>query len=413
LFDDVEREIESIVLPQWGAVRRAAGAAPWLVLDDASAPVVPVHVFLTDFVARDNSPKSVRSYAFGLLRWWRWLHAVGVDWNKATPAEGRDLVLWLRQTSKPRNLPRTKSLSTAGTINPITRKRYLDDQYAIRTIRHSNAVVRAFYEFWIERGEGPLINPIPLDLNRGRPYAHHNPMLPFRPEGRIRYNPKLPKQHPREIPDERWRDLFKVLRSNRDRALLSLVVSNGARAQEILDIRMADVDWGDQLVRVTRKGTRAEQWLPASPDAFVWLRLYIADLGERLEPDEPLWHTRRRRDHGVGLRRQPLSYEALRKVLTRANDALCTNWTMHDLRHTAALRMARDENLSARDVQTILGHAHLSTTADIYLIEDQDEVIRRVRRHLAEREQIAVQPEPEVAAGYDPVILNILFGGPR
>lgn len=413
MFDDVEREIESIVLPQWGAVRRAAGAAPWLVLDDASAPVVPVHVFLTDFVARDNSPKSVRSYAFGLLRWWRWLHAVGVDWNKATPAEGRDLVLWLRQTSKPRNLPRTKSLSTAGTINPITRKRYLDDQYAIRTIRHSNAVVRAFYEFWIERGEGPLINPIPLDLNRGRPYAHHNPMLPFRPEGRIRYNPKLPKQHPREIPDERWRDLFKVLRSNRDRALLSLVVSNGARAQEILDIRMADVDWGDQLVRVTRKGTRAEQWLPASPDAFVWLRLYIADLGERLEPDEPLWHTRRRRDHGVGLRRQPLSYEALRKVLTRANDALCTNWTMHDLRHTAALRMARDENLSARDVQTILGHAHLSTTADIYLIEDQDEVIRRVRRHLAEREQIAVQPEPEVAAGYDPVILNILFGGPR
>lgn len=86
---------------------------------------------------------------------------------------------------------------------------------------------------------------------------------------------------------------------------------------------------------------------------------------------------------------------------------------MHDLRHTAALRMARDANLSARDVQTILGHAHLSTTADIYLIEDQAEVIRRVRRHLAEREQIAAQPEPEVATGYDPAVLNILFGGPR
>ena len=413
MFDDVERDIESIVLSKRGAVRPAAGAVPWLVFDDAGAPVVPVRIFLTDFVARDNSPKSVRSYAFGLLRWWRWLHAVGVDWDKATPIEGRDLVLWLKQTSKPRNVTRTKSRTLAGAVNPITRKRYLDDKYAIRTIRHSNAVVRSFYEYWIERGEGPLINPIPLDPTHGRPHAHHNPMLPFRPEWRIRYNPKLPKQHPREIPDERWRDLFKALRSNRDRALLSLVVSNGARAQEILDIRMADVDWGDQLVRVTRKGTRAEQWLPASPDAFVWLRLYVADLGERLEPDEPLWHTRRRRDHGVGLQYQPLSYEALRKVLTRANDALSTNWTMHDLRHTAALRMARDANLSARDVQTILGHAHLSTTADIYLIEDQAEVIRRVRRHLAEREQIAAQPEPEVATGYDPAVLNILFGGPR
>jgi len=30
---------------------------------------------------------------------------------------------------------------------------------------------------------------------------------------------------------------------------------------------------------------------------------------------------------------------------------------MHDLRHTAALRMARDEALSLRDVQAILGHA--------------------------------------------------------
>jgi integrase/recombinase XerD len=33
--------------------------------------------------------------------------------------------------------------------------------------------------------------------------------------------------------------------------------------------------------------------------------------------------------------------------------------------------MARDENLSLTDVQFILGHAHPSTTANIYLVEDQ------------------------------------------
>lgn len=38
-----------------------------------------------------------------------------------------------------------------------------------------------------------------------------------------------------------------------------------------------------------------------------------------------------------------------------------------------------------RDVQTILAHAHLSTTAEIYLVEQQAEVIRRVQRHLTER----------------------------
>lgn len=83
---------------------------------------------------------------------------------------------------------------------------------------------------------------------------------------------------------------------------------------------------------------------------------------------------------------------------------------MHDLRHTAALRMSRDDTLSLRDVQTILGHAHLSTTADIYL-EDQDKVIRRVHRHLAEREQRDQQPSPPIAVGYEANDLDVLFGG--
>ena len=35
-------------------------------------------------------------------------------------------------------------------------------------------------------------------------------------------------------------------------------------------------DPGQQLITVIRKGSRALQQLPASPDAFVWLRLYQA-----------------------------------------------------------------------------------------------------------------------------------------
>jgi hypothetical protein len=35
-----------------------------------------------------------------------------------------------------------------------------------------------------------------------------------------------------------------------------------------------------------------------------------------------------------------LTYAALRRTLQRANARLGTNWTLHDLRHTAAMRMA-------------------------------------------------------------------------
>jgi integrase/recombinase XerD len=271
-------------------------------------------------------------------------------------------------------------------------------------------VIRSFYEFWIESGGGPLVNPVALDRRGGRANAHRSPLEPFRAEGRIRYNPKVPKGRPREIPDEQWRALFGSLRSNRDRALLALAVSNGARASEILRLRGMDLDWGEQRIRVVRKGTQAEQWLPASPDAFVWIRLYLAEIGT-VDPAGPLWVTLRYRSLAGGPARVPLSYEALRAVFRRVNAVLGTNWTMHDLRHTCSLRMARDEHLSLRDVQVILGHAHLSTTAGTYMVEEEDAVVRRVLEHLDRLEQRRAEPPPGAAGGYDAADLSVLFGG--
>jgi integrase len=336
------------------------------------------------------------------------LNAVGVQWDKATPAEARDLVLWLGYATKPRRSKRTASAVTAGTVNRVTRKRELDDHYQPRTIRHNNAVVRSFYEYWIDQGQGPLINPVRLDRVRGRrPNAHHNPLEPFRAEGRLRYNPRLPKPTPRAVPDQRWHELFGKLRSNRDRALLSIAISNGARAAELLGVRSIDVDWGEQLIQVHRKGSGVPQCLPASAESFVWLRLYLHDLGDPLQPQDPLWWTLRCRDRGDGLRRQPMTYEALRAVFRRVNAVLGANWTMHDLRHTAAIRMSRSDTLSLRDVQTILGHAHMSTTGDVYLVEDQDQVIQRVHQHLNEQRQRKEQPQV-IAEGYDAALVVLL-----
>lgn len=401
-------DLALVELPRWGRVVAWSAAVPWMVVDPTNSPVVPVEAFLADFAARGNAASSVRSYAFALLRWWRWLLVVDVPWDCATSAETRGFVLWLTATVKPRRSARTASAATAGQVNPVTRKASLGDQYQARTIRHSNAVIRSFYEFWLDEGSRPLINPMPLDARRGRrvPVA-----LGERPVNgaRIRYNPRLPKRLPRAMPDPQWAAVFAALRSNRDRAIVAMAVSCGARPSELLGVRGVDLDWGEQLVRVVRKGTRAEQWLPVSAEAFVWLRLYIAEIGE-FSPGDPLWQTLRRRDRGDGLRRQPLNYDAYRAVFRRLNAALGTNWTPHDLRHTAGIRMSRDTRLSMRDVQTILGHAHLSTTADIYLIEDHNVVLRRVAEHLSTRDQRPQAP-PDAAAPYDASDLAILFGG--
>ena len=135
------------------------------------------------------------------------------------------------------------------------------------------------------------------------------------------------------------------LPSNRDRALVAFWVSTGARASELLGATTGDTDPGQQLITVIRKGTRFMQQLPASPDAFVWLRLYQAQM-EGLVPagrDQPLWWTLLR-----PFRR--LAYHGAEAMFARANAALGANWTLHDLRHTAAYRMARDPGLPVTDV---------------------------------------------------------------
>lgn len=270
---------------------------------------------------------------------------------------------------------------------------------------HNNAVIRAFYDFYAERGEGPLLNPMPRERG-GRPYANHNPMEPFGFGGRLRYNPRAPRRYRRALTDAQWDGLFSELRSNRDRALLALAVSTAARAGELLGLRGCDVDWGDQLILVKRKGSGAMQWLPASSEAFTWLRLWINELDE-FTAEDMVWQTLRRRGVDGGDRsRSVLTYDVLR----RANTQLGSNWTMHDLRHTCALRMLRGRGVSLRDVQIILGHAHLSTT-QIYLEVDDSDVIARVHRHLTEREQQALPTIP--TAGYDPADLAVLLGTTR
>ena len=148
------------------------------------------------------------------------------------------------------------------------------------------------------------------------------------------FRPRLARRVPRAIPDEKFNELFAGLTCHRDRALVALWVSTGTRAAELLGAMRSDADPGRQLITVVRKGSGALQQVPASPDAFVWLRLYQAEIDGLVPgaPGDPLWWTLRR-----PLR--ALRYHAARAMFVRANAALGANWTLHDLRHTAAYRM--------------------------------------------------------------------------
>jgi hypothetical protein len=70
----------------------------------------------------------------------------------------------------------------------------------------------------------------------------------------------------------------------------------------------------------------------------------------------------------------------MRAVLMRANAAMGANYSLHDLRHTAALRMAADPAFALVDVQAILRHAKITTT-QAYLVPRLDDLVAKVAGH--------------------------------
>ena len=213
---------------------------------------------------------------------------------------------------------------------------------------------------------------MPGNRARRAALAHVSPLERPRPHRRGRLRPKVAARQPRAIRDPQWEELFAQMGCARDRALLACYVSSGARASELLGVRLADVDWHDGKLWVVSKGTRLRQPVPVSAEALAYLAGYLDEAGL---PEEggSVWRTRR------GLSRS-LTYWAARRIIQRAAERLGMNWTLHDLRHTAASRMARDLALTLPEVQTILRHAHVTTTA-LYTVTGLDDLIDKLAGH--------------------------------
>jgi integrase/recombinase XerC len=146
----------------------------------------------------------------------------------------------------------------------------------------------------------------------------------------------------------------------RDRAMLELMYATGVRVAELTTLNVADVDFSNQLVRVTGK-RRKQRIVPFGDPAGEAIRNYLsvrdkflfnAPISER--DDEALF----------------LNYKGTR-ITTRSVGRmvdkyirLCAgmhNISPHALRHSFATHLL-DSGADLRDIQELLGHARLSTT---------------------------------------------------
>lgn len=165
--------------------------------------------------------------------------------------------------------------------------------------------------------------------------------------------PKARPPLPKGLAPEQLRQLLAVippgLQGERDRAVLLLLAFTGMRRAEVLSLRVGDIDGAGVANWRAKGGVQRRREIPAP--ALAAIRQYLdARFGQAVPPrgGEQLF---------------PLTSQALYRQLQRHADAAgLGHVTPHVLRHTAA-KLRRLAGASLEDVQALLGHRSVATTA--------------------------------------------------
>ena len=335
------RDLAGLVVPLAGRLVATGDRwEPYRLVDGDGVTVGAAGAYFGHLQAAGRSEATVRSYGMDLLRWFRFLWAAGVAWDRASRAEARDFCRWLQVAGKPVR-PHWRDAGPAGWR--AARGGFGRGCIRRRCGRIARRCCAAFTTFTWRRARGRWSIRSRWTGRAGRAGACAPQSDGAVPQGAHGLVPAgVVSRIPRSVPDEEFNEIFAALPSHRDRALVAFYVSTGARASELLSATRGGVDPGRQLITVVRKGTREVQQLPASADAFVWLRLYQLEMDGKLPrgSGQPLWWTLRRPF-------RPLGYHAAHRMFERAGAAAGTDATLHALRHTAAYRMAEDPGAAA------------------------------------------------------------------
>jgi integrase/recombinase XerC len=141
----------------------------------------------------------------------------------------------------------------------------------------------------------------------------------------------------------------------RDVAVLETIYSCGLRVSELCGLRVDDIDWGGQIVRVRGKGKK-ERMVPIGRPALMAIQDYWNTFKQPPAGASPIFFAETKK-------RAPLAPVQLARRLKQflAIAGLDPGLTPHKLRHSYATHLL-DAGADLRSVQELLGHAHLVTT---------------------------------------------------
>lgn len=195
---------------------------------------------------------------------------------------------------------------------------------------------------------------------------------------------RVPKRLPRVLAPGEVIALWEALRTERDRAMVALMLHGGLRRCEVLGLRFEDVQVGDRRVFVAQGKGGHQRLVPVSAVFFTALSSYLAT-----ERPRAVAAGRARTDEADGdsvdvvavdgvagssgqdrvfvvlkgpRRGRPLSPAGVDEVMAGARArAGLSHATCHELRHTCFTRL-REAGMALEAIQAQAGHASIETT---------------------------------------------------
>ena len=206
------------------------------------------------------------------------------------------------------------------------------------TIRLHFSALRSFFRY-LTRRRNLKLNPL-LDIqlpkgNRSLPLVltikqvEHLLALPF--------NVKQPKQAPK------WA-------ASRDAAILEVFYSTGLRLSELATLKFSDFNFFNETIKVKGKGSK-ERIMPVGSHALEALNKYFHQAKIK---EGPLFISKSKKN---------ISARAVSDIVKKYTQLadLPVGVSPHKLRHSFATHLL-DNGADLRSVQSLLGHASLSTT---------------------------------------------------
>jgi integrase/recombinase XerD len=342
------------------------GAESWTVVGDDGVVVAPAERYLAHLSALERSPNTVRAYALSLRLWFEFLGQAGIGWADAGAEDVARFVAWLRAPAE------NVIVLEAGT-----------GQRSAATVNRHLAAVFGFYDHHARSGVGVAAGLVAWRRVSGgsyKPFLHH--VTKGKPIATRPVRLTATRRVPRTLDPGQVTAILAACEHLRDRFLLALLAETGMRIGQALGLRHADFVSRDRQVRIVPRpgnanGARAKlRETAVIPVSVPLVRLYSEYMHAEYRNVDCDYVFVNLFAGQVG---QPLSYQAVHRLIGRIARRTGIAFTAHMLRHTHATEMIR-AGVPVEVVARLLTHRSSTTTSQTYIHLDVADVRQALTR---------------------------------